>query len=240
MVTYIDDMEHRVGTRAEWLGERIALLQEEKALTRKMDELAARRRELPWVKLDKSYTFDGPDGRLSFTDLFRDKRQLVVYHFMFAEDWDVPCKVCSFWADNYQAAILHLAQRDISFVTVSTASYEKIAAFRKRMGWSFDWVSSAPSDFGHDFLVSYTDEQIAAGDTMYNFKQGHHYGKESPGLSIFVRGSGGGLYHTYSAYARGLEALNSTYRILDLVPMGRNEESGSPMSWLRLSDEYAD
>jgi predicted dithiol-disulfide oxidoreductase (DUF899 family) len=231
---------HRVVSREEWLKERTALLAEEKELTRRRDALAAKVRDLPWFKVDKQYLFDAPTGRKSLADLFGDKSQLMVYHFMFDPTWSQGCKSCSFVADHYNGIVVHLAHRDISFATVSRAPLEKIEPFRARMGWTFPWVSGANTDFGHDFGVSYTDQELADGGTVYNFNRKPYPIRELPGLSVFCNDADGGIYHTYSTYARGLEEFLTAYRYIDITPKGRDEAQIGGMGWLRHHDRYDD
>lgn len=228
---------HRVGTREEWTAARCALLEAEKDLNRRRDELAEQRRALPWVRVDTPYSFDGPDGTVSLDELFDGRGQLLVYHFMFGPDWDEGCPSCSFWADSFDGVGVHLAHRDVTFVCVSRAAYPKLAAYRQRMGWSFPWFSSAPSDFNVDFGVSFTPEQQANGGT-YNFAHQDHPPEEAPGISAFAR-QDGHVFHTYSAYSRGLDPINGAYQLLDLAPKGRDEgELEWPMAWLRRHDAY--
>lgn len=230
-----------VVSRETWLSARRELLEQEKAFTRQRDELSAARRALPWVKIEQTYTFDSTDGRLSLPDLFADCSQLAVYHFMFDDDWEAGCKSCSFWADNYNGITEHLKARDVTFVAVSKAPLTKLEAFKARMGWRFSWVSSPANAFGHDFGVSFTQDEIAAGEALYNFGTSTVRMGEMPGLSVFSKDADGTVYHTYSTYARGLDILNSAYHHLDVVPRGRNEsELSYPMEWVRLHDEYAD
>ncbi len=236
-------MEHKVVSRDEWVSARKAFLAEEKEFTKARDRLSARRRELPWVEVDKAYVFDGPDGKETLADLFGGKSQLIVYHFMYAPDWDAGCKSCSFWADNYNGAVPHLRQRDVTLVAVSRAPLPTLEAFKKRMGWSFKWVSSFHNDFNRDYHVSFTpDEQRegpAAMSATYNYKPGGFGGPEAPGVSVFYKDGDGRIFHTYSCYARGLDMLNGAYHLLDLVPKGRDEK-GLPytMSWVRLRHQY--
>ncbi len=226
-------------SRQDWLEARLALLEDEKKLTRQRDKVSARRRSLPWVRVEKDYSFEGPDGRENLEDLFAGRSQLVVYHFMFGPEWEEGCKSCSFWADSYQGAVVHLAQRDTTMVTVSRAPLERLEAFKRRMGWNFKWVSSAGSDFNFDFEVSFSPEDIEKGETAYNYKKGLNFGEEAPGLSVFAADGSGAIFHTYSCYARGLEPFNAAYGILDLVPKGRDEDDLSyPMEWVRLHDTY--
>ncbi len=230
---------HAVATPEVWLQARKALLAEEKEFTRARDALSARRRSLPWVKIDKPYHFEGPEGALTLSDLFGPRRQLIVQHFMFAPDWEKPCKSCSFWADGYNGVIAHLAQRDTAFVAVSRAPLEKLQARKRQMGWSFPWVSSGDSDFNYDFSVSFRDEDLKSGTATYNYQPKQGSMKDLPGISAFVKGDHGAVYHTYSSFARGLDLMNPAYNYLDLTALGRQEEGlPFPMSWVRLRDEY--
>lgn len=231
--------DHTVVSRAEWLQARQALLEREKAFTRERDALSAARRELPWVRVDKDYAFTGPDGSLGLADLFGDCSQLAIYHFMFDDDWQAGCKSCSFWADNYNGVIDHLHARDVAFAAVSKAPLTTLMAFRARMGWRFNWVSSPGNEFGRDFGVSFTPEQIEAGESHYNFGTTTVGMAEMPGLSAFIKDSDGTIFHTYSCYGRGLDMLNAAYHHLDLMPRGRDEDAlDFPMAWVRLRDEY--
>jgi predicted dithiol-disulfide oxidoreductase (DUF899 family) len=231
-------MTQRTVSREAWLEERRQLLEEEKALTRARETLAAKRRELPRVLVEEDYEFDTERGRERLVDLFGEKSQLVVQHFMFGPDWEEGCKSCSFWSDNMQGALPHLSARDVSYVAVSQAPLDVLLSFRERMGWRHDWVSSAPCNFSNDYHVWYTPEQIAAGETAYNFQPGLHYGEHAPGFSVFLR-EGDRVFHTYSCYARGLDMLNGAYQVLDLVPKGRDEaDLPMPMAWVRLHDRY--
>jgi predicted dithiol-disulfide oxidoreductase (DUF899 family) len=229
-------MEHQVVSRGEWIEARRALLREEKALTRQLDKLAAKRRALPWVKIEKSYTFDGPNGPETLEDLFEGRSQLIVYHFMFGPDWAEGCEGCSFWADNFNGTIEHINQRDASMVAISRAPIERLEAFRKRMGWTFKWVSSFRSDFNFDFNTSYPK---GPGEKFYNFEMRPYGGEEAHGVSTFYRNEAGDIFHTYSCYARGVDILNGAYQTMDLLPKGRGEEGLSdPSGWLRLRDRY--
>jgi predicted dithiol-disulfide oxidoreductase (DUF899 family) len=230
---------HKIVTREEWIAARKAHLAHEKEYTRARDRLSEERRALPWVKIDKDYGFDGPDGKVTLAGLFKGRSQLVVQHFMFAPDWNEGCKSCSFWADGFERMIPHLAARDTTLVAVSRAPLEKLAAFRQRMGWTFDWLSSANSDFNFDFAVSFTPEEIKSGDNIYNFGTSGFGAEEAPGISVFYRDQAGDIFHTYSCFARGLDMMNTAYHYLDLTPLGRHEE-GLPysMDWLRLRDQY--
>lgn len=232
---------NKVVSHEEWLEARRALLAEEKAFTRERDALSARRRALPWERVEKDYRFRTPDGEKRLADLFGGRSQLVVYHFMFHPDWDEACKSCSFWADNFDRIVEHLKHRDVTLIAVSRAPLDKLAAFRDRMGWRFDWVSSEGSDFNYDFDVSFTPEEMAAGEVHYNFSRTSFPAPEAPGISVFAKGDDGAVYRTYSTYARGLDMLNAAYHYLDLVPKGRDEQGDPyPMAWLRLRDAYED
>ena len=230
---------HNIVSREQWIEARKAHMAHEKEFTRARDRLAAERRALPWVKVDKDYVFDGPDGKVKLADLFRGRPQLVVQHFMFAPEWDAGCKSCSFWADGFERMIPHLAARDTTLVAVSRAPLEKLNAFKKRMGWTFDWYSSAGSDFNYDFAVSFTPEEIKAGHTSYNFGTSGFGIEDAPGISVFYRDDAGNIFNTYSCFARGLDMMNAAYHYLDLTPLGRHEEGlPYPMDWLRLRDQY--
>lgn len=229
---------HKVVSRQEWLTARKQHLIHEKALTRQRDQLSAERRALPWVRIDKPYAFEGPKGRASLSDLFGDHSQLIVYHFMFGADWEEGCTGCSFLADHMDGANLHLAHHDISLVAVSHAPLQQFQAFKRRMGWHFDWLSSAGSDFNYDFGVSATAEQIAEGGVTYNYETSTEPFEEMPGLSVFYKNPASEIFHTYSAYARGLDMLVGAYNYLDLTPKGRNEVQ--IMDWMRLHDRYDD
>jgi predicted dithiol-disulfide oxidoreductase (DUF899 family) len=229
---------HKVVSRDEWRAARVALLEKEKELTRLRDEQARLRRELPCVKVEKEYVFDGPHGRVSLADLFGGRGQLVVYHFMFGPDWAEGCPSCSFVADHLDAMLPHLAARDVSLAVVSRAPLAKITAFQERMGWRFPWVSSADTDFNADYRVSFTPEEMARGKVRYNFTEQEFPSAEAPGVSVFLKADGD-LFHTYSSYARGVEPLVGTYAVLDLVPKGRDEGGlGFSMAWVRHHDRY--
>jgi predicted dithiol-disulfide oxidoreductase (DUF899 family) len=230
-------MKNKVVTREEWVKVRVALLRKEKDFTRLRDRMTQQIRELPWVKVEKQYWFEGSQGRESLGDLFGKCSQLLVYHFMLGPEWDQGCKSCSFWADNFQAIPIHLAHRDVSFVSISRAPFAKIEQFRKRLGWSFKWVSSFGSDFNFDFNVSFKPEEIEAGKAIYNYAPTSEVADEMPGVSVFFK-ERDNIFHTYSTFARGLDLLNGAYNYLDLVPKGRDEEPESTMSWLRHHDRY--
>ncbi len=230
---------HKIVSREQWIEARKAHLAHEKEYTKARDRLSEERRALPWVKLDKAYRFDGAGGKVTLADLFKGRRQLVVQHFMFAPDWDEGCKSCSFWADGFERMIPHLAARDTALVAVSRAPLEKLEAFRKRMGWTFDWVSSAGSDFNYDFAVSFTPDQRASGAGVYNFDTTAWGSEEAPGISVFYSDERGDIFHTYSTFGRGLDMMNAAYHYLDLTPLGRHEEGlPYPMDWVRLRDQY--
>ena len=230
-------MDHTVGTREEWRKARLDLLEAEKELTRRGDELARRRRELPWVPVAEDYRFDSENGETSLGDLFGGRSQLLVYHFMFGPDWDAGCPTCSSVADGFDGVRVHLVHHDVALVAISRAPLDKLIAYRRRMGWSFPWVSSASNSFNFDYGVSFTQESVADG-AEYNFRaippdpgllpvEGH-------GLSAFAR-QAGTVYHTYSAYARGCDATWAMWQWLDRAPLGRNE---GDMSWFHRHDEY--
>ena len=228
---------HKVVSHDEWIEARRAFLAREKEFTRLRDELSRQRRELPWEKVEKTYRFDGPQGPETLAQLFGKRSQLVVYHFMFNPDGDVGCKHCSFWADNFNGIDVHLAHRDISFVAVSRAPLAKLEAFRKRMGWTFKWVSSAPSDFNYDFQASFTPEQIRSGAVFYNYATSRMDMADREGVSVFFKDPSGAVLHTYSTYARGIDIVNGAYNFIDLTPMGR-DEGDHPQSWVRHHDRY--
>ena len=230
---------HKTVSRDEWIAARKAHLSHEKEFTKARERLNEERRALPWVRIDKDYVFDGLSGKQALADLFRGKSQLIVQHFMFSPDWDAGCKSCSFWADGFERMIPHLAARDTTMVAVSRAPLGKLDAFKKRMGWSFDWVSSGHNDFNYDYGVTFTREQMDKGEAQYNFGTTPPYGDELPGISVFFRDETGSVFHTYSTFARGLDMMNAAYHYLDLTPLGRHEEGlPYPMDWVRLRDQY--
>jgi len=232
---------HTVATREAWLAARTAFLAKEKELTRLRDELGRQRRELPWLRLDKSYVFDAPSGKQTLGELFANRSQLVVYHFMFHPAWDEGCRHCSFWADHFNGIGVHLNHRDVSFVAISRAPLPKIEAFKKRMGWSFKWLSSFGNDFNHDHGVSFTPDELQRGPVTYNYAQEKTDMQEREGVSVFYRDAHGTVFHTYSAYARGIDLLNTAYNYLDLVPKGRDEERLEfTQAWVRHHDRYQD
>lgn len=226
-------------TQNEWLEARRALLAEEKALTRQRDELSRKRRELPWVRVDRNYVFDGPEGAVTLSDLFAGHSQLIVYHFMFGPEQEQGCPSCSMVADSIDGAAVHLADRDTSLVLISRAPIAKIEGFRKRMGWHNRWVSSYRNTFNRDFHVTFTAHDVKLGKAEYNFGTPWTQGEEAPGVSVFYKDADGSVFHTYSSYGRGVEGLLVTYDLLDITPKGRNEEDLSfPMAWVRHHDRY--
>lgn len=229
---------HIAQNRQAWLDARVRLLAREKELTRLHDEISAERRALPWVPVTQNYRFEGRAGEVSLADLFGEQSQLLVYHFMFDPSWDEGCPSCSFWADSFDGAGTHLAHRDVSFAAVSRAPYAKLAAYERRMGWSFPWYSSANSGFNYDFNVSFTADELRDGQGTYNFAARVLPMEEQQGLSAFVK-EDGVIFHTYSTYARGIDAFNATYQLLDMAPRGR-DEGALPwsMAWLRRHDQY--
>jgi predicted dithiol-disulfide oxidoreductase (DUF899 family) len=229
---------HAVVSHAQWIAARTAFLAKEKEFTRMRDELNQQRRDLPWEAVTKNYVFEGPDGRQTLGDLFEGRSQLIVYHFMFGPDWDAGCPHCSFWADNFDPIVVHLNQRDVTMVAISRAPYRKITEYKKRMGWSFKWLSSADTDFNFDFQASFRPEDLKKGSVFYNFKEQEETCPEREGASVFYTDASGKIFHTYSTYARGIDLVNTAYNYLDLVPKGRDEGSRSQF-WVRRHDEYA-
>ena len=249
---------HAIGTRDQWLAARLELLEAEKALTRRSDELARQRQALPWVRVDRAYRFETERGSATLADLFEGRSQLIVYHFMFGPDYQAGCPSCSALADSFNGSVAHLAQHDVTLMAVSRAPIEKLQAYKRRMGWSFPWASSGDSDFNFDFNVSFTERQQRDGEIEYNYQRGRHamdaepapepveqfaatcgtdaktYARDRPGVSAFVR-EDGTVYHTYSTYARGVDALWGMYAWLDRAPLGRNETG----VWWKRHDEYA-
>jgi predicted dithiol-disulfide oxidoreductase (DUF899 family) len=231
---------HRVVSHEEWLAARRRLLIKEKELTRLRDRLAAERRELPWVRVEKRYVFEGSKGRQTLADLFEGRSQLIVNHFMFGPGWKEGCVGCSFSADHISGALVHLENHDVKFVAVSRAPFAEIEAFKKRMGWQFAWVSSHGSDFNYDFHVSFTMDQLATGKVHYNYENSEFLSEELPGYSVFYKDANGEIFHTYSSFGRGAEEVLSTYMLLDLTPKGRNETGPNfnLTDWVRHHDRY--
>jgi len=239
---------HKVVTHDECVAARKKHLAKEKEFTRLRDQLSKERRELPWELIENEYTFEGENGRQTLGEIFEGRSQLVVYDAMFNPQtagpnttWtaDAACYACSFWLDNFERVTVHLNHRDITMAAVSIAPYPKLAAYKKRMGWTFAWYSSADSDFNFDYRVSFTPEQLSAGTVEYNYRVVPWSLSEAPGISVFLR-DGERIYHTYSTYERGLDMLNVAYHYMDLVPKGRDEGDGGLGSWLRRRDEYLD
>jgi len=227
--------EHEVVEHEEWVEKRKDLLKREKEFTRLRDELSRHRRDLPWEPVENDYVFVGPNGEETLADLFEGRSQLVVYHFMFGPDDDAGCKSCSFWADSFEPNVVHLNARDVSFVAISRAPFDKLAAYRKRMGWSFKWLSSSENDFNFDYGASFSPAEEKS--PVYNYGSLSPGGPEREGLSVFYRDEQGSVFHTYSSYARGIDLLNTAYNYLDLVPKGRDED-GRSQFWVRRRDEY--
>lgn len=228
--------EHEVVSQAEWTEKRKELLALEKEVMKKRDQMLKQRRALPWVKIDKEYVFDGPNGKQSLSELFDGRSQLIVYHFMFGPNWKEGCQGCSFISDHFDSVNQHLPHNDVTLVAVSRAPLEKLLPFKKRMGWSFKWISSFNTDFNYDFNVSFTEEQIEAGDIYYNFQINEKGMDELHGTSVFYKNEAGEIFHTYSTYARGGDDLLGVHHFLDLTPKGRNETS--TMSWMTFHDKY--
>jgi predicted dithiol-disulfide oxidoreductase (DUF899 family) len=223
----------------KWLAARKALLDREKTFTHERDALSAARRELPWEKVEKTYVFEGPDGKETLDDLFGGRSQLIVYHFMFGPEWEQGCPSCSFVSDHIDGANLHLPHRDVTLLVVSRAPLAQIEAFKERMGWRFKWVSSYENDFNHDYQVSFTKDEMAQGEVYYNYGMGEFPSDEAPGISVFYKDPTGAVFHTYSTYARGLDMLVGAYNYLDLVPKGRDEaDLPWTMAWVRHHDRY--
>jgi predicted dithiol-disulfide oxidoreductase (DUF899 family) len=235
-------MKHnRIVSRDEWLAARQQHLRKEKEFTRLRDELSRQRRALPWVRVEKRYVFDAPDGQETLADLFDGRSQLIVVHFMFGPGWEEGCKSCSFRADHLDGALVHLAHRDVTLVVVSRAPLPQIEAFKRRMGWRFKWVSSYGTDFNYDYHVSFTKDDMAQGEVYYNYEMRPFGTEEAPGTSVFYKDESGAIFHTYSCYARGGDMLIGAYHYLDLVPMGRDEDAlAFTMAWVRHHDRYGD
>ncbi len=233
-------MPHRIVSREDWITARKRLLEEEKQFTRLRDQLSQKRRDLPWVKVQKAYIFEGPGGPQTLSDLFEGRSQLIVKHFMLAPGQTSPCVGCSFEVDQVDGILTHLAHDDVSYVAISRAPIAEIEAVRRRMGWRFRWVSSFGSDFNYDFNASFTKEQIANGTACYNYEFGSAPFEEMSGRSVFCKDASDAVFHTYSSWARGGEDVLAAYRYLDLTPMGRNENGPyhNMHDWVRLHDAY--
>ena len=235
----VNTANHPVVSSERWLAARKTLLAREKEVMRLQDQLAGERRALPWVRVEKDYVFDGPDGRRTLAELFEGRRQLLVQHFMFGPGWEQGCPSCSYMADHIDGMQPHLARRDVSLLAVSRAPLAEIERFRRRMGWQFTWVSSHDSSFNYDFGVSFTPEQQATGEVPYNYTSQSFPQQEAPGISLFYKDDAGEIYHTYSTYGRGVEAMMGTYHLLDLAPLGRDEgRLPYTMAWVRHHDRY--
>jgi predicted dithiol-disulfide oxidoreductase (DUF899 family) len=233
------DENHKIVSAGEWLKARLDLLAKEKEFTRSRDELSRQRRQLPWERVVKEYIFEGVNGRETLSQLFENHGQLIVYHFMFAPEWEAGCKHCSWWADNFERNIVHLNHRDVTMVAISHAPLRKLEAFRKRMGWSFKWLSSAGTDFNYDYHVSFRPGEVAKGEIYQNYRRKASSMSEVAGVSVFYKDPPGNIFHTYSCYERGLDMLNAGYHLLDLVPRGRDEDNlPFPQAWVRHRDSY--
>lgn len=230
---------NKVVSHEDWVEARKTFLAKEKEFTRLRDQLSKERRQLPWEKVDREYIFDGPAGKESLSDLFDGRSQLIVYHFMYGPAWDEGCKSCSFLADHFNPAVIHLNHRDVTMVAVSKAPLEELEAFKKRMEWTFKWVSSFENDFNRDYHVSFTQQELDSGKAYYNYKYMQFPSTEAPGTSVFYKDQKGDVFHTYSVYERGLDMFIAAYHYLDIVPKGRDEDDLSyTMEWLRLHDAY--
>jgi len=232
-------MEHKVVSFTAWVEARKGLLKKEKEFTKLRDELSRQRRELPWERVEKKYVFDGPKGKTALADLFQSRSQLVVYHFMLGPGWPEGCPSCSYIADHFNSFIVHLNARDVSFAAASRAPLAEIETFKRRMAWTFPWVSSNHSDFNFDYQVSKTPAEKTGGKVYYNYVEQEFPSEERPGLSVFYKDAGGDIFHTYSTYSRGLDILIGAYNFLDLVPKGRDEDAlPHTMAWVRHHDKY--
>jgi len=230
----------RIVSHDEWLVARKRLLAKERELTRLRDELSAERRNLPRVRVNKTYVFDGPNGKETLADLFGRRRQLIIYHFMFGPGWKEGCVGCSFLADHIDGARVHIEHRDVSLVVVARAPLPQIEAFKERMRWRFKWVSSSGNDFNYDYHVSFTRNDMILGKVYFNYEMREFVSEDLPGVSVFYKDADGGIFHTYSAFARDAEALCGAYSYIDLTPLGRQEEEGHWQAWVRHHDRYVD
>lgn len=232
-----DFKNHPVVSHEEWLTARKALLKEEKELTRLRDDLSRQRRDLPWEKVTKTYIFDGPNGKETLAELFGKRSQLIVYHFMFPPEWSEGCKHCSFWADNFDGVVVHMNHRDISFVAISRAPSARLQTFEQKMGWSFKWLSSGENEFNHDLGVAFTAEE--SEQPTYNYGTIVPGFSDREGMSVFYKDGSGDIFHTYSAYARGIDMFNTAYHYIDTTPKGRDEGT-TPQFWVQYHDRYPD
>ena len=240
MSTTATARHHKVVSQEEWLAARKQLLLKEKKLTRERDALAAERRALPWVKVEKNYFLDTPSGPKALAELFDGRSQLLIYHLMFAPEWDAACLGCSYVCDHFDGALEHLANRDVTLVAVSRAPIAKLLPFKQRMGWRFKWYSSFGTDFNRDFHVTFSKDEMAASKMYYNYKVQSFPMEEGQGLSAFYKDEKGSIFHTYSTYGRGVETFINAYNLLDLAPKGRDEQDQKPipMAWVRHHDKY--
>jgi predicted dithiol-disulfide oxidoreductase (DUF899 family) len=230
--------KHQIVSHEEWIAARTRLLAKEKEFTHLRDALSVERRELPWERIAKEYIFEGDNGQETLADLFGKRSQLIVYHFMYGPDSEIGCRSCSFWADNFNGIVPHLAERDVSLVAVSRAPLQKLQAQARRFGWTFKWVSSFGSDFNFDYQVSFSPEALARGEGFYNYTHQEITSSELPGFSAFFKDNGQ-VFHTYSTYSRGIDMLNTAYQCLDIAPKGRDEDSlPFPMHWVRHHVDY--
>lgn len=238
-ITAAGTTDHAVVDEKQWLSARNELLQKEKEFTRQRDEISRLRRELPWTRVEENYVFDGPQGKQTLADLFGNKSQLIIYHFMFGPGWEEGCPSCSMLSDHLEGSLVHLANRDVSLAVVSRARIAQIEAFKKRMGWNFNWVSSFENGFNRDFNVSFTQQEVAQHNMLYNYQMQDFPSDEAPGLSVFYRDEDGNIFHTYSTYGRGLDILLGVYNFLDMAPKGRDEDALTfSMAWVRHHDRY--
>jgi len=237
----VEAVDPKVVSHSNWLTAHKEFLIKEKEFTRLRDELSRQRRALPWEKVEKKYQFDSTAGKMTLFDLFDGRGQLIVYHFMLGPGWGEGCKSCSYLADHFDGSTIHLANRDTTLAVISRAPLAEIEAFKKRMGWKFQWVSSFGSDFNFDYHVSFTPEEKVRGEIDYNYSKSKFFSEEGPGASVFAKDEAGDVFHTYSTYARGLDILVGTYNFLDLVPKGRDEEGlDNTMAWVRHHDRYSE
>ena len=239
MKSEMKQMNPEIVSKTEWLVARKDLLTQEKQFNVQRDALSAARRKLPWVKIDQDYVFDGPKGKETLADLFDGRSQLIVYHFMLGPGWEEGCKSCSYLADHFDGANWHLPHRDVTFVIISRAPLDEIKPYQKRMGWRFKWLSSHGNNFNFDYQVSATEDEKAKKKMSYNYQTAELMSDEMPGLSVFYKDGESQIFHTYSTYARGLDILVGAYNLLDLTPLGRREEKGEGMDWVRRHDQYA-
>lgn len=232
-------MQHEVVDAKKWTAARVELLKKEKEFTRLRDEISKQRRELPWEKVEKNYVFEGPDGKKTLADLFGERNQLIVYHFMLGPGWKEGCPSCSYLADHFEPSVVHLAARDVRFVAVSRAPLAEIEPFKKRMGWKFPWYSASGTDFNFDFHVSQSKDEVGKSEVYYNYGMQKFPSEERPGASVFYKDAKGNVFHTYSTYGRGLDLMIGAYNWLDLAPKGRDEEGlAHSMAWVRHHDKY--